>query len=172
MPAILKLKDSNGTIYTVPALRGKDGKNIKAGKHLLMNESDEMSVDVTEILSEEDGRPIAGNAVKKETDTLREELKQTVRMQTGAYTGTGVYGEANPNTLTFPFTPKFLVLTKETGAGEALFWMEGLPCFTEGGIAVSVTEKTLSFYHPTSAALQQNEANAVYRYTAFGNKGE
>jgi len=122
MPAILKIKDKEGKIYSVPAIRGE-----------------------------------RGNA-----------------METGGYTGDGAFGAENPNSLTFPFTPKLLCISKENPSGEFLFWMEGLPCFLrvgningENGAELLVAENSVTFYHTENAALQYNEENVHYRYIAW-----
>lgn len=40
-------------------------------------------------------------------------LGDKTRIETGSYVGTGTYGESNPNSLTFQFQPKFVVICKE-----------------------------------------------------------
>ena len=37
----------------------------------------------------------------------------SVKIATGSYVGTGTAGESSPNTLTFPFEPKMVVITAE-----------------------------------------------------------
>ena len=45
------------------------------------------------------------------TYTLLGQLGNKVRIATGSYTGTGTYGASNPNSLTFEFAPKIVLLT-------------------------------------------------------------
>ena len=122
MPAILKIKDENGKIYQIPAIRGEKGNAI----------------------------------------------------ETGLYTGNGEYGSENPTCLNLPFKAKLICISKETPAGEMLFWMEGLSSFlhlggeTNVAAQINVSENTVSFYHTENAARQYNESETKYRYIAFG----
>ena len=42
-----------------------------------------------------------------------------IKMETGSYVGTGTYGSSNPNTLTFPFDPKLVVVTGTSDSDES-----------------------------------------------------
>ena len=42
-----------------------------------------------------------------------------VKIETGSYVGTGTYGSSNPNTLTFPFDPKLVVVTGTSDSNES-----------------------------------------------------
>lgn len=50
------------------------------------------------------------------TDVLGTKLTVGVQIETGSYVGTGAYGQANPNTLTFGFVPKFVWIWPKSSA--------------------------------------------------------
>ena len=104
---------------------------------------------------------------------IRGEKGNTI--ETGVYTGTGDFGEEEPNRLTFSFVPKFVCIAKENPMGEFLFWMEGLPCFLRmggvyagNGAQVRVSGNTLIFYHTENPLWQYNDIGEKYRYFALG----
>lgn len=100
---------------------------------------------------------------------------------TGTYTGTGAYGSASPNSLTFAHAPKFLIVMPETGTDaryEGFMALAGVTNLYTGGIANDVSNTrsqirftwngtTVSWYNTTSAADQQNTNGATYRYFAL-----
>ena len=96
------------------------------------------------------------------------------KIYTGSYVGTGTYGENNPNTLTFPFEPKFVwVGVSPTGGGSgALLWHEGISVnyqYTyEEVINISQSGNTLSWYNTKKPEYQYNKANSTYYYLILG----
>lgn len=74
------------------------------------------------------------NAVFNNGGTLEDILGNAVGVQieTGSYTGTGTYGSSNPNSLTFGFEPKIVIIT--TNSNGALGWSGVFNCLalTEG----------------------------------------
>lgn len=108
-----------------------------------------------------------------------------IRIATGSYVGTGSYGASNPNSLTFPFEPKFVMLTvqKNAGSGDMFlpmggYWQAGFLWHT--GTAASriantsnityfnVNKNTLSWYSTASPAAQLNDSSRTYEYVAIG----
>lgn len=98
-----------------------------------------------------------------------------VKMETGSYVGTGTYGQSNPNTLTFPFEPKFLVVMP--AMGEYLFRLiaiNGAPVANTGynntaaSVYVSWEENSVSWYSSSSAPSQLNTNTLPYTYLAIG----
>lgn len=105
------------------------------------------------------------------------------RIVHGTYTGTGTSGEANPNTLTFDFTPKILILcgTADTAhmgystpSSAVLVWgvTDTLRTSQYHNNHVSYNGNTVSWYHTDTTANtpsggQLNSAGAVYHYIAF-----
>ncbi len=114
-----------------------------------------------------------------------------VKIEIGSYNGTGAYGASNPNSLTFGFAPKFIVvyggtttLTK-SGMANPLFMIRGTngvtifpystgtysnqyyPLVTTwNGNTVSWYGKDTEQYNECWA--QHNESNQTYHYIAFG----
>ena len=95
----------------------------------------------------------------------------------GEYTGTGTYGEQAPNTLTFPFVPKLVLISNYQAAGSrknVVGWFYG---YTAGAIDNDVNTatvtltwsgKTLTWYSSSSASYQLNQNNITYRYCVIG----
>lgn len=108
-----------------------------------------------------------------------------VRIATGSYVGTGSYGASNPNSLTFGFEPKLVMLTvqKNAGSGDMFlpmggWWQAGFLWHT--GTAASridgtsnmtyfnVNKNTLSWYSTVSPRAQLNDSSRTYEYVAIG----
>lgn len=109
------------------------------------------------------------------------------KIETGSYVGTGTYGESNPNTLTFVFAPK-LVLIYDGSKTYAMFFAFGLGGeYTSGGYLLAwesemnVTNDTrakingnvLNWYASntsatTARAIQLNVESKTYHYFAIG----
>lgn len=85
-----------------------------------------------------------------------------LRWKIGSYTGTGVFGEAHPNTLEFDFVPQ-LVLFVTHGTHEVHAYLSGYApdcMFVRDGCKLT--------WHTNKADTQLNAANIVYGYIAFG----
>lgn len=109
------------------------------------------------------------------------------KIETGSYVGTGTYGASNPNTLTFGFVPK-LVLIYNGSKDYAMFFAFGLGGgYTSGGylfawsseMAVSndtyakINGNVLNWYASntsatTSRSIQFNVESQTYHYLAIG----
>lgn len=93
------------------------------------------------------------------------------RVAFGSYTGTGKYGSANPNTLTFPIKPVLVVITSPDSV--AMHFRPAASSASGGGGAVKLTwgERSLSWYtvDTTNPEIRQdNNAGVTYQYMAFG----
>ena len=96
------------------------------------------------------------------------------KIVTGTYTGTGTYGEANANTLTFDFPPKFVWIGAAPTNNEygKLFWQNGIfwndfPN-SDYNIRVIANGNSFSWYNSRNASYQLNSAGATYCYIALG----
>ena len=104
-----------------------------------------------------------------------ENARNGVKMQTGSYVGTGVYGEANAVSITLDFVPKFFVC-RATYSGSLTtiypwaLWVDGAGLLNSNGTActTSVDGKTLAWYSKTDAKSQMNIAGAEMHWIAFG----
>lgn len=108
------------------------------------------------------------------------EIKGRARIAVGSYTGTGTYGNSNPNSLTFEFEPIFLYIF---GGGNTAF-MCPLSIYrprSDGGSKVagncgndvlysvySSDEKIFKWISRTNASYQQNSNGFLYSYLALG----
>ena len=103
------------------------------------------------------------------------------KIEVGSYVGTGTYGQANPNTLTFGFVPKLVWIYEantryiSTSAGYNGLWFASWPYLSyllDSGTTVtryaSLSGKTLSWYESSSAFNQLNYSEKVYTYIAIG----
>lgn len=102
------------------------------------------------------------------------------KIETGSYVGTGTYGESHPNTLTFGFIPKVVIVEGTIGSyGTAIFFYGAT--HADGTIqtasnsnaryAVSWDGKNISWYASdsgASAGRQLNGNGSTYSYIAIG----
>ena len=124
--------------------------------------------------------PIRVADFNADNQKLDDALAARAQLATGSYTGTGKFGSANPNTLTFPFEPKFVFVTHQSGE-----WyrqtLAGIRGMTGAYVYQSVLNsdyynratltwdgKKLKWYNSGSAYYQLNESNAKYFYIAIG----
>lgn len=104
-----------------------------------------------------------------------------VSIETGSYVGTGTYGDGNPNTLTFPFEPKLVVITGTEGGNYSRLMIapqnaERVPCLfatdangeTPKNIILTWSNTRLSWYSLRNATDQLNLSSIQYCYTAIG----
>lgn len=101
------------------------------------------------------------------------------KIETGSYVGTGTYGASNPNTLTFGFVPR-LVMVSPTASGftdntlsKPFLWFEGITSVLDKayGYNNNVTREgnTISWYTGASYPLNQfNISGTIYYYIAIG----
>ena len=99
-----------------------------------------------------------------------------LKIKSGYYTGTGTFGSANLNSLTFDFVPKFLMITNRNNAGFCPLMVYGQPgtyCQVGSTTGYLTTTwgndsgKTVKWYG-TSAELQLNNSGQHYVYVAIG----
>jgi hypothetical protein len=110
------------------------------------------------------------------------------RIDTGSYVGTGVYGDSNPNTLTFPERPIMLLIFKDVGISgppdyrlaafypyvlpgdylNASFY-RGLGSFQTSNNEMSKYSNNILSWYTTSANAQMNVSGITYTWAAFYN---
>ena len=127
--------------------------------------------------------------LKTLVDNAQTSADEKAKIQTGSYIGTGTYGSNNPNTLTFDFEPKLLIVsgtvnghstTKQT-YGVTVIYIEGQNEYgflvqTNGGYVngnVYRDGNTISWYSTDTSSnyapgLQFNISGKTYSYIAFG----
>lgn len=107
-----------------------------------------------------------------------------VRIATGSYVGTGTYGASNPNSLTFPFEPKLVIIRVQPSSYDsdhmAIFIKPVLNSTSmlrsskSGGqisgntIPCTWDKNTLTWYSTESQDAQLNIKNATYYYVVIG----
>lgn len=115
--------------------------------------------------------------------TLDEVTAFPCQVYAGSYVGTGTYGESNPNTLTFPFEPKMVVVSANTqlfGASVPLaIFLNGVTSSltlsqSNGNMASAIVTwkgNVVSWYPEGSspnAAQQLNRSGTTYYYISIG----
>ena len=114
-------------------------------------------------------------------------LGSKLRIATGSYKGTGKYGSSNPNSLTFDFVPKIVIIREVNNGRMAIMPTHGWsssytakayqvmghttanlsPAYNMG----KISGKTISWYWNSTGSQsldQLNESGATYYYTAIG----
>lgn len=98
------------------------------------------------------------------------------KIATGSYVGTGKYGSSNPNSLTFEFEPKVVIISTDgdytTAIGFPYIWGSA-KMYTQRGsfqnsCTVSVSGNTMSYYNDNDEYTQMNTAKQKYPYIAIG----
>ena len=112
-----------------------------------------------------------------------ENAREVPKIATGSYTGTGTYGSSNPNTLTFEFEPKLVIVgdlcPAKFASGEwsrSFLWTFGqtLTYITSNGYSDITFEQNgsqLEWYVSNNTMNAENQLNArgtEYRYLAIG----
>lgn len=108
-----------------------------------------------------------------------------VRIATGSYVGTGTYGEQNPNSLTFPFAPKFVMVYTNAGIypvagsaaemGDCFIWSVGIEkSDLNAKQTFALARNTFTWYAKTNVGSTQapinqlNVSGKTYFYFAIG----
>lgn len=109
-----------------------------------------------------------------------------VSIETGSYVGTGTSGASNPNTLTFPFKPKMIMIQRHYDTGDSMVNTDAIEAVIVGtgrvyvryisspgttAPAINITEfsETVSWY--SNSANAQMNTGSTYDYVAIGLAG-
>ncbi len=102
----------------------------------------------------------------------------TCRVDSGSYTGAGVYGAAHQNSLTFSIRPMLVIVTDPAAYRYVVFMRPTATTYPVGTntlavLAVSWSDKGISWYTENSLAdsatkFQFNVKDTQYRYVVFG----
>ena len=130
-------------------------------------------------------QPVTGYAAIPASTTIEYlgKLGDKSRVQVVSYVGTGTYGERNPNSLTFDFVPKMVIISKITA--DSAPWALFLPPILSGtysGRAYNITgvtttqtdsfakinKKTLSWFSTNGFTPQLNSQSDKYTAIAIG----
>lgn len=120
------------------------------------------------------------NKDNRTLDAALTEMKASIpRIRTGTYVGTNTFGEDAPNSLTFDFEPKLVIVRKincsmqDTLGNELLFWTKGTNSDSVSNNTsryYTLEGNTLSWYAKgtyASASWQLNSSDS-YCYMAIG----
>lgn len=96
------------------------------------------------------------------------------KIAAGSYVGTGTHGKDNPNTLTFPFEPKLVVIQHHRlGDSYSLYMLYGVETTSgnyhesNGTVKITWNSKTVSWYANLNDP-QMNVSGETYHYFALG----
>ena len=100
-------------------------------------------------------------------------LKDSAKIQTGSYVGTGTYGANHPCTLTFDFIPEVFFIQNLTSSVPIFpyVWGSNKIYFLSGNYAYNSTVTTSGMtitWYGDNATLQFNKNNETYYYVAIG----
>ena len=109
-------------------------------------------------------------------------VKNSTKIQTGSYAGTGTYGADNPCTLTFDFMPKYVQIYSfgtYVDCFTGLFYYSPQKMFNERiignelgseaiNLGVSVDGNTIIWYNSHNSEYQLNKSDVSYYYVAIG----
>lgn len=120
-------------------------------------------------------QPVTGYAAIPAGTTIEYlgKLGDKARVQVLSYVGTGTYGAYNPNSLTFDFVPK-AIMVRDNGQGmrflEAIYGMEFAVVKYSDGSFVSMiwNKKTVSWYSASDPYYQMNSNGSKYFAIAIG----
>lgn len=143
----------------------------------------------------ESDRPTMSAFNEKFLECIAEAVGQSPKIEMGNYLGTGTQGQNNPNSLTFAFEPKALIVAKNqqvmpsaTGSSSyvawgGFLWLRGqqfglsvVSAMNTLVLRVNLTwdGDTVSWYQQNpstslnAASVQLNQSNTTYYYLAIG----
>lgn len=94
-----------------------------------------------------------------------------VKVTAGSYTGNGQYGKETPNSLSFPFPPKFLMIAEPQGYSVIVINNSQYALYSGVGawyLFATWSGNSVSWYSPDSERDQMNSSGKTYTYYAFG----
>lgn len=127
--------------------------------------------------------PSPSGKITQDGEDITDKVKGLVggaQIATGSYTGTNTYGSSNPNSLTFEFEPKLVLIYVDSASGANGYFSHGVAIkgstvmWAYGSVAyrcyTTWSGKTLSWYcdHPNYSSIGQLNYGILYRYIAFG----
>lgn len=119
-------------------------------------------------------QPVTGYAAIPAGTTIEYlgKLGDKARVQVVSYVGTGTYGEDHPNSLTFNFVPKVVMIrrNRDTNIFDALYGMKQVITDFSNDFYVTVkwSKKTLSWYSVDDTQTQMNDTEDKYYAIAIG----
>lgn len=117
--------------------------------------------------SSENGNAYPDNEWSGDTFYVKNNIAAGIpNIASGSYTGSGEYGSASKNAVSLPFVPELVVIQSAT-SDKGVTLLHGCTGTSGLNVAWNDGEKSVTWYHASSAADQLNEAKE-YRYFAIG----
>lgn len=168
--AVCSISQINGAnLFYVPSnssastTTSRDGYFTNTYTHIKINVQ---TVWVSEVQLRDGNYTLIGNPF--------ESFEYNAKIQQGTYIGTGTYGESNKSSLTFPFTPKMVIIPLSTQtnmrANGQLFFV-GQPGSADNSSyqnKCSVKGNTFYWYGDYNAPSQLNASATTYYYVGIG----
>lgn len=120
-------------------------------------------------------QPVTGYAAIPAGTTIEYlgKLGDKARVQMVSYVGTGTYGKSNPNSLTFDFAPKIVIIINQI-ANNATMIMQGQTNYSSAIVgnnyrgSCNLNGKTLTYYNTKGTSYQMNDSGIKYLVLAIG----
>lgn len=93
---------------------------------------------------------------------------KTARIAWGSYEGTGTYGQAKPNKLTFDFKPHLLIVTSVSAHHHIMVRGAINSITSSNAILVTWDENTVSWFSSQEIGVQCNTSGVTYYWVAIG----
>lgn len=138
----------------------------------------------SQLYQRSDGVLVSSDGIEWQTaDVQGNPITIGPQIATGSYVGTGTYGANNPNTLTFDFEPKLVVIKSNISMALISNWQKtaatnNCPMFhiqkVTGdsnyfvGIVCTFSGNTISYYNTSAPVHQLNAKGTIYTYVAIG----
>lgn len=112
---------------------------------------------------------LKGSLESGDNDFIVKFAKSSANIEVGSYVGTGTYGKDYPNSLTFPFVPKLVIIMAEHG-GHQMVFVNGVQFCVDHSTNASVSAyenavdwdgNTVSWYY-TASYKEDEEGNPIY----------
>lgn len=114
---------------------------------------------------------LKGSLESGDNDFIVKFAKSSANIEVGSYVGTGTYGKDYPNSLTFPFVPKLVIIMAEHGGNQMVFVNGVQFCVDHHAStntyvhayenAVDWDGNTVSWYY-TASYEEDEEGNPIY----------
>ena len=111
----------------------------------------------------------AFSAIKSLINSAESLANTKAKIAAGSYVGTGLKGKENPNTLTFPFFPKIVIVTPSYAPNTISAGQTATPLFLTGGniFGYSVRSGSGALQNPVSSTWSGNTVSWYSSYTDY-----
>lgn len=165
----VKLSDSTSSTSDTTGGVAATPKAVKAAYDLANGKQSALTFDLSP--TQNSSNPVTSGGIYT---ALQNAVSNFTKIESGSYVGTGTSGSSNPNSITFSFSPKLVIINSQDITGSYLLTMivtsgsaKALTMYPSTTATITWTGNKLQYY--TSGATEQlNKSGATYDYVAFG----